>query len=110
MQILKAIGVLDDEDTPGGSKKAKRRGGKMPEAELGLDTGVSDLPGTLGAKLDDLGKSLLNELNVIASRKADEERLSTRGSAGMGAAAGRRGGAGGVAGSMSRLAGTAGRR
>lgn len=102
MQILKAIGVLDDDDAPGSGKKSKRRGGKMPEAELGLDSAGPDMPGTLGAKLEDLGKSLLTELNAIAARKADEERLSTRSSQGV--ASGTKRGA--AAGGTSRLAAT----
>ncbi|EFJ43514.1 hypothetical protein VOLCADRAFT_119046 [Volvox carteri f. nagariensis] len=72
MKLLQGMGVYDDDDdAPTGGRKKGRRGHKMvSEADIGLDPAAPDPPGSLGAKLDDLGRSLLNEINVIAHKTA----------------------------------------
>ncbi len=72
LKLLQGMGVYDDdEDAPPGRKKGRRGVGRaMAEADLGLDSSAPEPPGSLGAKLDDLGRSLLHELNTIAHKTA----------------------------------------
>lgn len=132
---MQDMGLLDEDDEDdagghggaGGRKKGRGRGAKLgAEAGLGLDTAAPDVQGSLGAKLDDLGRSLLSELNTIAHKSAVgrggggggagdmDERGSTRssqvptGTLGARSVAGRGGGAG-ASGATSRL-GVAGRK
>jgi len=64
-QVLKAIGVLEDDK---GGRKKSRALREMMAAEFSPET-LPDPPGSLGAALDDLGKELLAEINAL-SRKA----------------------------------------
>ncbi|KAG2444756.1 hypothetical protein HXX76_001500 [Chlamydomonas incerta] len=135
-KVMQDMGLLDEDDEDeagghggaGGRKKGRGRGAKLgAEAGLGLDMAAPDVPGSLGAKLDDLGRSLLTELNTIAHKTAVgrgggggagagdmDERGSTRssqvptGTLGGRSAAGRGGGAG-MSGATSRL-GVTGRK
>ncbi len=96
-KLLQNMGVFDDDDGGGGKKKGRRGGHKAADMDLGLDAGVPDLPGTLGSKLEDLGRNLLYEINTIAFKGGkqagagtgmggmaghalDDERMSTRSS------------------------------
>ncbi|KAJ9523676.1 hypothetical protein QJQ45_020098 [Haematococcus lacustris] len=87
-QLLKAIGVLE-EDKAGG-KKGRTRHLKARD-RVDETYGAADepeLPGTLGSKLNDLGKELLHEINAMARQRklleqqaAMQETASVTGSA-----------------------------
>lgn len=114
MQQLKAMGMGDEDRGPMIHKRGRRAGatGSSSHFDLpGTDSGagVADLPGTLGAKLEDLGQSLLHEINMISAtrRPDDESQPSTAqgmsvGSGGYRGGVGEKGGRGAAGGLLPR--------
>mmetsp|Transcript_33374 Transcript_33374/g.84557 ORF Transcript_33374/g.84557 Transcript_33374/m.84557 type:complete len:866 (-) Transcript_33374:212-2809(-) len=79
-QLLKAIGVLEDDKV---GKKGRARAFKVEDAR---EDETRDDPGTLGAKLNDLGKELLHEINAMArQRKIAMDHTDAGSAAGSGA-------------------------
>lgn len=114
LQQLRAMGMGDEDRGPMTQKRGRRAGATgssshfdIPGTESGA--GAVDVPGTLGAKLEDLGQSLLHEINMIsATRRPDDEsqpsaaqRMSV-GSGGYRGGTGEKGGRGGSGGLIPR--------
>ncbi|KAF5833397.1 WD40-repeat-containing domain protein, partial [Dunaliella salina] len=81
-QLLKAIGVLEDDKTTTGRKGRQRALKAETDFAAAEEFGNVDPPGSLGAKLSNLGTELLQDINNMAlQRKQAQEAAEARAAA-----------------------------